>query len=60
MDRKESFENYQLKFQKVERTYLTDAELSSIENKEFTIERLAWVRDLFVLVVIPDSLILIQ
>jgi len=45
---KNPFENYQLKFQKVERGYLTDTELSSIENKEFTIERLEWVKDLFV------------
>ena len=45
---KNPFENYQLKFQKVERSYLTDTELSSIEDKEFTIERLVWVRDLFV------------
>ena len=45
---KNPFENYQLKFQKVERSYLTDTELSSIEDKEFTIERLVWVRNLFV------------
>jgi site-specific recombinase XerD len=45
---KNPFENYQLKFQKVERGYLTDTELASIENKKFTIERLDWVKDLFV------------
>jgi site-specific recombinase XerD len=45
---KNPFENYQLKFQKVERSYLTDAELASIENKEFGVERLDWVRDLFI------------
>jgi hypothetical protein len=44
---KNPFEN-QLKFQKVERSYLTDTELLSIEDKESTIERLVWVRDLFV------------
>jgi hypothetical protein len=33
--------------------YLTDTEFASIENKEFTIERLKWVRDLLYLAVIP-------
>jgi Phage integrase SAM-like domain len=45
---KNPFENYQLKFQKVERSYLTDTELASVENKEFTIERLQRVKNLFV------------
>jgi len=41
---KNPFENYQLKFQKVERSYLSDVELASIENKNFSIDRLEWVR----------------
>ncbi len=45
---KNPFENYQLKFQKVERSCLSDVELASIENKNFSIDRLEWVRDLFV------------
>jgi len=42
------FKAYKLKFVKYERGYLTDDELKTIEEKEFTIERLQMVRDLFI------------
>jgi hypothetical protein len=45
---KNPFETYQLKFYKVERDYLTAEELASVENKIFSIERLNWVRNLFI------------
>lgn len=46
---KDPFAMFQLKFNKTERGYLTMAELKKIENKKLTIERIAYVRDLFVL-----------
>jgi len=46
---KDPFSMFQLKFQKTERGYLTLSELSKIESKALTIERIAYVRDLFVL-----------
>lgn len=46
---KDPFAMFQLKFNKTERGYLTMAELNKIENKKLTIERIAYVRDLFVL-----------
>jgi site-specific recombinase XerD len=42
------FHAYQLKFDKVEREYLTKDELARIENKYFNIVRLQVVKDLFV------------
>jgi len=42
------FLNYRLKFEKVERGFLSDEELVAIELKEFKIERLQQVKDLFV------------
>lgn len=42
------FLNYQLHFQKFERGFLSIDELISIENKEFKIERLCQVKDLFI------------
>lgn len=42
------FQAYQLKFDKVEREYLTKDELARIENKHFNIVRLQVVKDLFV------------
>ncbi|MBB6126379.1 site-specific integrase [Mucilaginibacter lappiensis] len=42
------FHAYQLKFDKVEREFLTKAELERIENKHFNIVRLQVVKDLFV------------
>lgn len=42
------FQAYQLKFDKVEREYLTKEELARIENKHFNIVRLQVVKDLFV------------
>jgi site-specific recombinase XerD len=42
------FFNYRLKFEKVERGFLTQNELLSIEAEEFKIDRLKQVRDLFV------------
>lgn len=46
---KDPFSMFQLKFHKTERGFLTVAELNKIENKKLTIERVAYVRDLFVL-----------
>ncbi|MGJ1234807.1 MULTISPECIES: site-specific integrase [Sphingobacterium] len=42
------FQAYQLKFDKVEREYLTKDELARIENKRFNIVRLQVVQDLFI------------
>lgn len=42
------FHAYQLKFEKVERDYLTKEELARIEDKEFHIVRLQVVKDLFI------------
>jgi site-specific recombinase XerD len=42
------FLNYRLKFEKVERGFLSGEELAAIELKEFKIERLQQVKDLFV------------
>jgi site-specific recombinase XerD len=46
---KDPFSMFQLKFDKTERGFLTITELNKIENKKLTIERIAYVRDLFVL-----------
>jgi integrase len=45
---KDPFEKYKLKFNRVERDFLTEYELAKIEEKEFHIVRLQYVRDLFV------------
>lgn len=45
---KNPFTYYQLKFHKTTRGFLTAEELEAIEQKEFTIPRLKFVRDLFV------------
>ncbi|WP_346861152.1 site-specific integrase [uncultured Draconibacterium sp.] len=45
---KNPFAAYKLKFIKVERDFLTQEELSEIENKDFKIERLQQVKDMFV------------
>jgi site-specific recombinase XerD len=42
------FQAYQLKFDKVEREYLTKVELARIEDKHFNIVRLQVVKDLFI------------
>lgn len=42
------FANYKIHFKKVDRGYLTDQELEIIKNKEFDIERLEKVRDIFI------------
>ena len=44
---KDPFAKYKQHFDKVERFYLTKEELSDIEKKKFTIERLQMVKDLF-------------
>ena len=44
---KDPFAKYRQHFDKVERFYLTKEELSAIEKKKFTIERLQVVKDLF-------------
>jgi len=45
---RDPFEKYQLKFNRVERDFLTEQELERIENKQFRIGRLQYIRDLFV------------
>lgn len=42
------FQAYKLKFQKVERQYLTGIELKTIEGKKFSVPRLEVVQDLFI------------
>ncbi|HWB28296.1 MAG TPA: site-specific integrase [Chitinophagaceae bacterium] len=42
------FESFELKFQKVDRDFLTEEELLTIEEKEFSNNRLQLVKDLFV------------
>ncbi|GGG49553.1 site-specific integrase [Bizionia arctica] len=45
---RDPFINFQSKFEKVERGFLTEAELLDIEEKNYTIERLQLVKGLFV------------
>ena len=45
---KNPFELYKLKMQKVERDFLTSDELSKIERKEFSVQRIQYAKDLFV------------
>ncbi|MFV0268667.1 MAG: site-specific integrase [Draconibacterium sp.] len=45
---KDPFAAFKLHFKKVEREFLTEADLAAIEKKAFKIERLCFVRDLFV------------
>ncbi len=45
---KDPFSKYSLHFNKVERGFLTESELETIENKKFSIERLQITKDLFV------------
>lgn len=45
---KDPFIKFEAKYEKKERTYLTLGELQAIENKQFTIERLQLIKDLFV------------
>lgn len=45
---KNPFELYKLKMQKVERDFLTSEELSKIERKEFSVQRIQYAKDLFV------------
>lgn len=45
---KDPFRAYKIKFTKYERGYLTAKELQRIEVKDFKIERLQFVRDLFI------------
>lgn len=42
------FQAYQMKFDKIEREYLTKAELMRIESKEFKVPRLKSIADLFI------------
>jgi len=42
------FITYKMKFEKVDRDFLTKNELAAVEDKEISIERLIWVRDIFV------------
>lgn len=42
------FSNYQLKFHPVDRDYLTADELAILEEKNFDLPRMQWVKDLFV------------
>lgn len=45
---KDPFANYKLKILKVNREHLSERELSAMEKKEITIERIDMVRDLFI------------
>tara|TARA_R110001606_G_scaffold64399_1_gene149424 strand:- start:2379 stop:3635 length:1257 start_codon:yes stop_codon:yes gene_type:complete len=45
---RDPFINFKAKFEKVERGYLTEKELESIEEKQFSIPRLQLVKDLFI------------
>ncbi|HEY8933883.1 MAG TPA: site-specific integrase [Cyclobacteriaceae bacterium] len=45
---RDPFSAFQQKFEKVEREYLSQEELTKIEFLDFRISRLQWVRDLFV------------
>ncbi len=45
---KNPFELFKLKMQKVERGYLTNEELISIEEKTFSLQRIQYAKDLFV------------
>jgi integrase len=45
---KHPFLGYKLKTKQTERAYLTEQELRSVEEKEFTMDRLAHIRDIFV------------
>jgi site-specific recombinase XerD len=45
---KNPFSNYKAKLKEVEREYLSEDEIQSLINKEFTIDRLSLVRDIFV------------
>ena len=45
---KDPFKAYRLKFERFERGYLTEEELMELETKQFKIERLQAVRDLFI------------
>lgn len=45
---KDPFANYKIRFEKVDRGYLTDKEISSMIRKEFASKRLENVRDIFV------------
>lgn len=45
---RDPFINFKSKFEKVERGYLTEIELETIEEKQFSIPRLQLVKDLFI------------
>lgn len=45
---RDPFDKYQLKFHRVDRGFLDAEELETLENRDFKIVRLQWVRDLFV------------
>lgn len=45
---KDPFKAYKLKFTKYERGYLNKEELNELENKQFSVERLQTVLDLFI------------
>ena len=45
---KDPFVNYKIKILKVNREHLSERELSTMENKEFTLQRIDMVRDLFI------------
>ncbi|WP_282072516.1 site-specific integrase [Polaribacter atrinae] len=46
--KRDPFINFNSKFEKVERGYLTEIELETIEEKQFSIPRLQLVKDLFI------------
>jgi len=45
---RDPFDKYQLKFDRVEKEFLTEIELSALESKSLTLPRLSVVRDIFI------------
>lgn len=45
---RDPFDKYQLKFDRVEKEFLTEAELTALENKCLTLPRLSIVTDIFI------------
>src|SRR5690606_17384801 len=45
---RDPFHAFQQRFEKYERGYLNEAQLKTLEEKKFPVERLNWARDLFI------------
>ena len=46
--KQDPFTNYKIRFEKVDRGFVTDEEIQAMMSKEFTIKRLEQVRDIFI------------